>query len=281
MRRLSSLVLALAVGLGVLTGCSGDDDSPDADPTSPTSPTVAAVEPAKPAPRPANGACYRLDYRAALAPTSDARPVGCRTRHTAQTFFVGPLDTVVDGHLLAVDSARVRRQLATVCPRRFAAYVGGSVEARRLSMLAAISFSPTLDQSDQGQSWLRCDLIAADSPGRLALLTGRMRGALETAPGRSRWGRCATAGPGSRAARHVVCSRNDAWRAIASVDVRPGRRGAWPGTGAARAAGDGCEARVRAIADDKLSFRWGYEPPTRAQWRAGQRYGFCWAPRNP
>ena len=25
-------------------------------------------------------------------------------------------------------------------------------------------------------------------------------------------------------------------------------------------------------------FRYGWEWPTRAQWRDGQRYGFCWAP---
>ena len=41
----------------------------------------------------------------------------CSERHTAQTIHVGRLDTVVDGHALAVDSDRVLHQLATTCPR--------------------------------------------------------------------------------------------------------------------------------------------------------------------
>ena len=51
------------------------------------------------------------------------------------TFAVGPLDAVVDGHLLAVDSARVRGQVAQTCPERFAAFVGGTAEDQRPKLL--------------------------------------------------------------------------------------------------------------------------------------------------
>ena len=37
---------------------------------------------------------------------------------------------------------------------------------------------------------------------------------------------------------------------------------------------------ARAVAPDPLDFRWGYEWPTLEQWRAGKRYGVCWAPES-
>lgn len=275
MTRFLALLLLL---LGALTGCTGGDD--DAGPDDPTPTATATVEQktAEPAPRPRTGRCYRLTYDEALAATSANEPVSCRRKHTSQTFFVGPLDTVVGGHLLAVDSDRVKRQLATQCPARFAAYVGGSVEARRLSMLAATWFSPTLTESDDGQSWIRCDVIALASPEKLALLDGKLEKVLDSTEGRARWARCATGKPGTQGSHHVLCSANDAWRAVSTVDIRAGRGGAWPGEAAAADAGDVCEDRVRDLAEDKLSFTWGYEPPTRAQWAAGQHHGFCWAP---
>lgn len=280
MRRFTALLLTLGVGVGVLTGCSDDgDDEATNEPTSQA--PVVRTEPAKPAPRPAVGRCYRLTLDQAIAPTTEAKPTGCTQRHTARTFFVGTLDTVVDGHLLAVDSARVDRQVEATCLQRFAAYVGGSAEDRRLSMLRTAWFSPTLDQSDEGQSWLRCDVIALETSGRLATLSGPTAGVLDSSEGQARWGRCATGKPGTKGSEHVVCSRNDAWRAIASVAVPAGRGGAWPGEAAARGAGDGCESRVRSLADDPLSFSWGYEWPTRRQWASGQHHGYCWAPRDP
>jgi hypothetical protein len=285
--------LSVLLLLGVLTGCTGSDDdagpdkvspdkvSPDkvspAEP-SPTTSTTVEQRTATPAPRPATGRCYALTYDEALAATSSEKPVSCRRKHTSQTFFVGALDTVVGGHLLAVDSERVKHQLATQCPARFAAYVGGSVEARRLSMLATIPFSPTLVQSDDGQSWFRCDVIALAEPGRLAPLTGPTARVLDSEAGRARWARCATGLLGTKGSHHVLCSTNDAWRAVATIDIASGKGGSWPGDRAVQAAGDRCEDEVRDRATDKLSFTWGYEPPTKAQWTSGQHYGFCWAP---
>lgn len=267
----------LALLLGVLTGCSGDDDGDRSAPD----PTAQVPEPApraKAAPRPAVGRCYRMSYDAAVGGISTARPVSCKKKHTTQTFAVGPLSTVVNGHLLAVDSARVTKQLARECPARFASYVGGSVEDRRLSMLAPIPFSPTLEQSDRGESWFRCDVVALESAGRLTELVGATRKVLDSEAGRSRWARCATGKPGTKGSAHVLCRTNDSWRAVATVDVPGGPGGRWPGSRAAADAGSVCEDRVRDQADDPLSFTWGYEPPTKDQWASGLHYGFCWAP---
>lgn len=256
-----------------LTACSGDDETPDAAPatSAPTAPSRAT-----PAPSPRAKACYRLDFEAALEPTSETPHVSCRSRHTVTTLYVGRTTVVVDGHLLAVDSTRAQRLVRRTCPVKFARYVGGSAEDRRLSMLTPVWFGPTLAESDAGEAWFRCDLVALAGPEQLAPLGRSMRGALATAAGRDRWGRCATARPGTDGAEHVLCSTDDAWRAVATIDVPAGRRGAWPGERKAAAAGGRCEDRVRPLADDPLKFTWGYEWPTAEQWSAGQRYGLCW-----
>ena len=287
--RAAALVPALLVLL-LTAGCSGGGTTPEpsaspsaspsaaasasgdasADTTPPTAP-VRATEP----PAPEVGTCHRLTFAAALAPTSRAPGVSCRRAHTARTVDVGRLRTVEQGHLLAVDAAAVRDQPAARCPRAFADFVGGSRTDRRLSMLRTVWFTPTVAQSDRGADWYRCDVIAVAADQRLARLKGRLDGVLGR-PAGDRWGMCGTAAPDADAFRRVVCSRAHSWRAIDVVDLAGPR---YPGTAAARARGQGpCEAAGRDAAADPLDFEWGYEWPTRPQWRAGQTYGRCWAP---
>lgn len=274
-------VLAGFLLAGVLAACSGDGDdaaereTPADDATASAEPTTASAPP-----RPANGACYSLAYDEAVAPTAPNDPVPCTRPHTSQTYFVGNLATVVDGHLLAVDSERARRQVAAGCTTRFRQHVGGSTEERRLTLLKPVWFSPTVEQSDSGQSWFRCDVVAVAGAGELAPLTGQLRGVLDRVPGRARYGLCSPAKPGERGFRHIVCSDNDAWRAVLTVPVRPGRKGAWPGRTSPAAAETRCADAARERASDLTNVVWGYESPTREQWAAGQRYGFCWAPRE-
>ena len=128
-------------------------------------------------PGPEADACYRLAYDDAVAPTTRSKPVPCSGQVTARTFYVGTLDTVVDGHLLAVDSRRVRRQVATDCPRRFAAYVGGDrARAPAEHAVHGLVQPRPCEQSDAGQTWYRCDVIAVESEGRLATAEGTAQG---------------------------------------------------------------------------------------------------------
>ena len=182
----AGIVVVAAVAV-LLTACSGDDTGPAAPPSTATaSPTRTPTPgPAAVPPRPAAGACYLLAYDEALAPTTDARPVRCRRPHTAVTYRVGTLDTLVDGHLLAVDAERVQEQVTTECPARFGAFLGGTPAQLRLTSLRAVWFTPTLAQSDRGQDWFRCDVIALAGPERLARLEGPMEGVLAH-PGRTR-----------------------------------------------------------------------------------------------
>jgi putative regulator of septum formation len=178
-----------------------------------------------------------------------------------------------------VDSATVQRQLSTTCPRKLQEYVGGSTDARRLSRLNVVWYSPTLDESDQGADWFRCDVIAFAGQDRLAALPGggRLHGVLNGAKGLSRYGLCGTAAPGAHGFQRVICSRKHSWQAITTIGLAGGAR--YPGAAAVRKAGDGaCKDRARSRSGNTLKFRYGWEWPTRQQWSRGQHYGFCWVP---
>lgn len=291
-RHRRSLLGTTAAAIALLAGCTGSGDqprdpprtasasgSPAASSTAPASPGPDAGPDAAPPPAPEVGRCYRLSWDEATAPTSDAAPVPCGQTHTAQTFHVGTLDLVVDGHLLAVDSEHAQRQVARTCQRRLARYVGGDAEERRLSRLHAVWFSPTLAESDQGASWFRCDLVAPAASRSLARLPppGRLEGILDREEGARRFGLCATSAPGSPGFERVTCSRRHRWRALATIRIAGGSD--YPGVRAVRRAGnDTCRDLVRERSVSPERFRYGWEWPTREQWREGRRFGYCWAP---
>ncbi|MBF4163400.1 septum formation family protein [Nocardioides acrostichi] len=284
MSRLRTPLAVLAAGTALLlAGCSGEESpSPETAGSSAPTSSAASATPTKPAaaksaPTPAKGACYRLSYDQALAPTATRKPTPCSTRDTTTfTFEVGQLSTNVGGHLLAVDSARVRNQPATTCPAALSRFVGGGTDALRLSVLRSVWFTPTVEQSDAGASWFRCDLVALAEQGELAPLVGRLRGVLATPEGRTRYGLCSPAEPGTTGYLRIPCSQKHSWRAIQVVDIAGD---SYPGEDTVRAAGQSqCENAGRDAASDPLDFTWGYEWPTKEQWADGQDYGLCWAP---
>lgn len=270
------LFAAAVAAVVLLAGCSSSE-KPSADPSpSASSSPAAEPSPATPAPLPMDRACYQLAYDEAVAPTVDREPVPCTQEHTSMTFAVGTLDTAADGHLLAVDSARVQAQVARECPQRLGAFLGGTLEARRLSMLRTVWFTPTVEDSEAGADWYRCDVIAVAGDRELAPLTGRLAGVLGTEEGRARYAMCGTDEPGTDDFERVICSASHSWKALRTVGF-PAED--YPGEERVRTAGETpCEDAGRAAADDALNFQWGYEWPTLEQWRSGQTYGICWAP---
>jgi len=276
-------LLALAALLLTVSGCTGGGDqsassTPSASPGSSSASESPSAKPtrARPPKPPRDRACYRLTYDEAVAPTSDVRSVACTGTHTSMTYAVGGLDAVVDGHLLAVDSKRVQAQVASECPRQLSSFLGGTVDDLHLSMLRAVWFTPTVETSDAGADWFRCDVIAVAADGRLAPLTTRMAGVLGTTEGRDRFGMCGTAQPGTSDFHRVVCSSNHSWRAIRVVHFSSTN---YPGPGAAQQAGQTiCKDAGQSAASDTLDFTWSYEWPTAQQWANGQNYGLCWVP---
>lgn len=267
-----TLVGLLCAGLAAaLTAC--EDDSTDPAEKEPAAKQTTAAEP--PAP-PEPGACYPLPFEAAVAPTSEVEAVPCTARHTSETVAVGTIDALVDGHLLAVDSDRVQAQVASACPKALTTYVGGSIERLRLSMIRPVWFTPTVEQSDAGADWYRCDAVLLAGTSSLSQLTTSLKGVLDQAKGRDRYAMCGTAAPDAKDFQRVLCSAKHSWRAI---DVVVFREGTYPGEKKVRAAGRAqCEDAAADVAEDPLVFEWGYEWPTAEQWAMGQAFGRCWAP---
>jgi hypothetical protein len=189
------------------------------------------------------------------------------------TFHVGrfPADVAVDGRA-------VHRLVSTDCPKRFATYVGGTLDERRLSLLRTVWFTPTVEQADYGARWYSCVAVALRDNEHLAVLRVHVSGALDSEEGRSHYGLCGSAEPGTAGFEQRICSTAHSWRALRTVPFPPGR---YPGETQVRDTGQvPCKDAGRAVAADPLSYRWSYQWPTRTQWRSGQTYGVCWAPAS-
>jgi hypothetical protein len=274
-RLVLAVVVAAATAGAVAFGVRAGDDAPHAEPSPSTTPT-AANTPTTPDEPPRMGSCHRLSFRGATAPTDPTDAVPCRSAHTAVTIHVGRLDPVVDGHLLAIDSAAIQDQLAKRCPPRLAAYVGGDRTARRLSRLTVVWFGPTVAESDRGARWYRCDVVALAGHDELAPLARRMRGVLDRPGALDRWGTCGTAAPDARTFERVICAQPHRWRAVDVIGLPAAAR--FLGRKAGAAANDACKAVASGRAGGALTYSWSFEWPTRDQWTDGQRYGYCWVP---
>lgn len=255
----------------VLAGCSGGGEGSTTTPPGSAGTTATAAAKA-----PRVGACYLLDVGAALKTTSSKRPVSCESRHTAVTVAVGTAQPVVDGHLLALDSSRLQRQIAERCRRQVDAHVGGSAAKHRLSRVQAVWFNPTPDQADRGALWYRCDLVIAGSHRTFASLPKKTRGLLAAPGAMNRWGTCGTAAPSSKSFQRVLCSARHSWRARTTVTLPSGTQ--YLAARAGKVADARCRDVAATLSPSSLRLRWAFEWPTRAQWRSGQRYGFCWTP---
>lgn len=276
-RRLA--VALLVVGLTASACSTGEQSSPAATSSAPGSSAPAAstvpTPDVVPAP-PEAGACYRLSYGQAIAPTARAAAVSCAKSHTSMTFAVGTIGELIPKGWPEVDDPRVQQKVGDTCSRRFEEFVGGSVEDRLLSMFRPVWFTPTLEEAAAGAFWFRCDVVALHGHERLDPLRPGLKGILGRLGWRDRYGLCATAEPGTDAFARVSCGARHAWRALKTLPLA-GR--AYPGTAAVRRRGEApCRAAARAVAADPLDYRWGYEWPTAEQWQGGQRYGVCWVP---
>lgn len=269
--RIVAVAAGLAAGLA-LTGCSADEPVSAPVPRPSASPATAAPPP----PPPKVGSCHALTFEEATEPVDTAEPVPCTGPHTSVTVAVERLDRVVDGHLLAIDSRTVRARIAEACPPDAGGFLGGDPTTRRLSRFEVVAFSPSLEQADAGASWVRCDVVALEESGRLRELPARLEGILDRDGALDEFGTCGTRAPGRRGFERLACSQDHAWRAVDAVDLPRGTR--YLGKGAAAEGDAACKAVAAARSGGSLSYSWGFEWPTRAEWDDGQRYGYCWVP---
>lgn len=272
-RRTVRLAAALVL-LATMTACS--EDSADRAAPTPTPPPTTAT-PVPPGPDPKVGECRDLGFAAATESVDTTPPGACRAPHTSTTYAVGQLDLVVDGHLVAMDSDQVRDQLDDKCTHRLAGWVGGDRDRLRLSRLRPVWFRPDVDEADRGASWFRCDVVAVASDGRLASYTGNLKGVLDQESALDRFGLCGTTSPSAKNFRKVICSRRHRWRAVSTVELP--RDAGYLGRKAAAAADAACQDQATARTEPSLKYVWAFQWPTRAEFAAGQRYGWCWLPR--
>jgi len=274
MSHLGRSTALVVLGAVTFAGCSSGDQQ--AAPDSSPSPSVSASSAPPPPPTPEVGQCHALSVREATDPVDPTPPVQCRQPHTSVTVKVGRLKLLVDGHQLAVDSRTARKQIADACPANPGGFVGGNQTAQRLSRFEVVWFSPSLEQADAGASWYRCDVVALQSEGKLLPLAPRVKGVLDQPGALDRYGTCGTTAPHRRRFARVACSEKHAWRAVDVVDLPADT--AYLAPAAADRGDSACEDVAAERANGSLKYTWSFEWPTRAQWRTGQRYGYCWVP---
>ena len=165
--------------------------------------------------------------------------VPCDQGHTAITFSVGELDSVVDGHLLSVDSDRVQAQVADACPKAFAEFVGGSEQSKHLVDLPP-DVEGLLAQTDD--KWLVC-----------------------------------AAGPTVDGSVKVPCSTAHDWRAVSTIKLGEPDDD-YPGDAVAeKTTRDYCSKSVAAWLGYPVDYDYGYTWFHEAEWDAGNRRSVCWA----
>lgn len=286
-RLLLVLVTVLTVaGCGLFGGGTGDAaDAPsesesasvsDGREPSPGPLDERTARPRPEAPRPAVGDCRRLDWRDTRRAVTDAgsEPTRCSTAHTAETFARGTLDAVPGSG----GEPGLRRYAGTSvqCRSALVDWLGADEAAYELSMFAYVVAVPTAEDRAAGARWWRCDVFATDQPGELTRLHGTTRRAL-AGPTADRWATCVR-GRLDATPEQVLCSEPHEWRAVSAH--RLGRRGAdYPGRNVvADRMRRTCQDAVGAYEGDPLDgFDYGWLRPTLDDWRAGQRFGLCFA----
>jgi hypothetical protein len=266
-------MLLLAAGLAA---CSGGDDAnraePTATPTEAGSSTLDSIEAARPSP----GDCHAMTLRQVTAVSAENTSTDCLHRPTTITVAVGTLK--VKGRRVAPSSPAAQDLMRRTCEPKVARWLGADPGELRTSRLTAVWFVPTPEQVQAGAHWFRCDLVGFDRGTHLFPLPAphQLQGALRGDRG-ERYALCGTAKPGARNFQRVTCSLKHSWKAISAIELSGGKT--YPGVAAVRDGGTKpCSSRARAAAGGATRYDYGWEWPTAQQWRAGQHYGYCWAP---
>lgn len=280
-RSLAVLVSAVAVA-GLTVACSPSAD-PAGDRDKPAGRSAAAgsgstrenAGASAPAP-PRAGECRDLGYAEVSLFSDETRTTPCAKKHTAYTFAVKKLPRDIAFTGVAIENDAVQNFAGESCRTAFARFIGGDAAERALSRLTVTYFVPNQRHFDLGARWVRCDVVALQSANVLADLPRRLRSILDVHSALERFGVCSTAEPGSAGFRLVMCSQDHAYRALAALRLG-GSHAPYPGEPVAR--GDGRQ-RCEDLVDDALGpgggYTFGWTYPSAADWRAGQRFGYCW-----
>ena len=200
------------VVLALAAGCSSSE-KPES--SAEKSPKVAVSSAPPPPAAPKVGSCHQLSLTEATDPVDAGKPVPCSRPHTSVTVKTGQLSLVADGHLLAIDSPTVRKQIADACPETPGAFVGGDSGDQRLSRFEVVWFSPSPRGRRRGGELVPLRRRrAAVARGSCSPLPPKLKGVLDRKGALDRFGTCGTAAPDAPGFSRVVCSEKHKWRAV-------------------------------------------------------------------
>ena len=272
MTRATLVVLAAAV---LVAGCSGARPGATGPTTTPhkTHPSTSVAPP--PAP-PVVDACRNLTY-GDISHYSNADPVvDCTKPHTSYTFAVESLPATVSVTGASIGNKSIQHAASAGCNEAFASFIGGTEVDRELSRLTVTYFLPDQAGFDLGASWVRCDVVALQTPRSLGLLPDKLKGFLDGAHALDDYGLCSQNAPGSDTATLVMCKERHMYRALTAI--RLGADGAaYPGTEVTSTGGQQkCADFVTAQLGAAGGYTYAWTFPTATDWSNGQRYGYCW-----
>ncbi len=261
-RALLGLALVLSLALG---GCGGTEQpgkTKQQASSSPTEPGATATTTSPPAPDPGYGVarvgqCFAMSAAQSYASVAGGRRVSCSKPHNTVVAFVGYRKSPVTPRTSVAKRRALGKRLCAPAYRRLA---GGTLADRATSLLTWTLFTPGQAQLERGARWVRCDVLAR-SGNRLVPLPARKPLLGKGIPTQLRI--CQTS-----AGADVSCTQPHAFR-VAAVYQAVGRAYPAPKTYTATA-----RARCQELMDGDGGY---WQPPSRAGWKAGDRFIRCLA----
>lgn len=274
----------VAAGIGVLVllaGCTlpkqaaTHDAATEPDSTAPTKPKPSPST-TPPPPDPDTETCRELRFGDVGRYANDTPTTSCDKRHTGFTFEVTelPPDIAFDGVQIKNDA--IQQAAGRSCRQAFEDYVGGDAATRARVRLTVTYFLPSQAEYDAGARWVRCDIIALQGERILAELPATLEGFLDDDDAINDYGLCSTGQPGAADSKMVACEQPHSYRAV--VALRLGAMDdSYPGETTTSIQGkQRCEDLIVKLLDTDSSFTYSWTFPTPQDWRAGQRFGYCW-----
>jgi hypothetical protein len=271
------LVLLVATVL-LLAGCShsttGTTAPPDPSQTPVQTPVSSPVTP--PPAAPTVGACRTLSYADISHYSNAAAPVDCTKTHTAYTFAVQDLPASVDVQGASIGNRSIQSAASTGCKAAFQSFIGGTDVARALTRLTVTYFLPDQPGFDAGAHWVRCDVVALNTPTTLGPLPAHVGHLLDDTTAAAKYNLCSQGTPGGDTTILVMCARTHDYRA--ETAIRLGADAAsYPGDTAVGADGQQqCAAYLKGKLGTDAGYTYGWTFPTEHDWASGQRFGYCW-----
>jgi hypothetical protein len=228
----------------------------------PLAAVIATAGPAQAGPgfqQPRVGECRDLTFSQMMAASDRTNPTNCADPHTTLVFAVPRLP---QGMSWSAPPEKIGLAAFKKCQPAWQELLGRTEKAREMSAYSWAWFIPTKAQRDHGARWFRCDLILYGGSSLLRLPDDEAP-VLAQPPLPNSVARCLTAKRNT-----TTCSRSHIWRATGTFRMRGTT---YPSFRKFQRASDRCRSRVR------NPDRYLWNPPSRPEWRLGNKTVVCYS----